>query len=616
MATGKAVDQLIVEIRAETAGLRRGLDEVNKKLGRTNATARSSVLTFGNLARVFAAVGFSRLIKGVIDTTRTFEDLRATLNANTGSVQETNDAFDMILKFTATTTFQIEQVTQAFIEFRRIGIKPTEAQLRGIGNVAAAQGQSIDQVANAIFKGGTTSIEQLQAMGFTAKTVGDQMTISFGQEGAVGSITETIDKSVESVLGFVAKVGDLKFMDAIENRAKTLTGAISNLGDMTSIFQNQIGEAGLKQAVNELVLTFIELTRQGGEEGGLADTLGQVLGKAVRGLNSLLITLNENAEKVKLAFIGLAAVLTIKFTAAAMGAITTAFVSMSTAAAAASKAIKGVKTALLATTAVAMANPISAAIVLGSAVLTGTAVAMNMDRIKAQVGDIMTQLNDLFTVPEVDPDGDGSAGSTGSKVDDVTGSTKKLTEGMEELQQAVVTSSLAFTKNFVDSLMEGQNALAGFRNFAKNMVSQIISIFLQMEVVNRILAAVFPNLGITFGGIISPSGGGPVTPSVPPVEGASGSSVYGGRAMIVGERGPEIFLPHTAGTLMNNMNSKNAMGGHTTVVNQSINFATGVVPTVRAEVMNMMPQIADVTKGAVAEAAMRGGNFRRMLQGG
>ena len=30
MATGKAVDQLIVEIRAETAGLRRGLDEVNK----------------------------------------------------------------------------------------------------------------------------------------------------------------------------------------------------------------------------------------------------------------------------------------------------------------------------------------------------------------------------------------------------------------------------------------------------------------------------------------------------------------------------------------------------------------------------------------------------------
>jgi hypothetical protein len=29
-----------------------------------------------------------------------------------------------------------------------------------------------------------------------------------------------------------------------------------------------------------------------------------------------------------------------------------------------------------------------------------------------------------------------------------------------------------------------------------------------------------------------------------------------------------------------------------------------------------MPQIADVTKGAVAEAAVRGGNYRRALQGG
>jgi hypothetical protein len=66
-------------------------------------------------------------------------------------------------------------------------------------------------------------------------------------------------------------------------------------------------------------------------------------------------------------------------------------------------------------------------------------------------------------------------------------------------------------------------------------------------------------------------------------------------------------------TLMN-MNTKNAMGGGgTTIINQSINFATGVVPTVRAEVMKMMPQIAEVTKGAVAEAAMRGGNYRRAL---
>ena len=47
----------------------------------------------------------------------------------------------------------------------------------------------------------------------------------------------------------------------------------------------------------------------------------------------------------------------------------------------------------------------------------------------------------------------------------------------------------------------------------------------------------------------------------------------------------------------------------------SRNFSTGIVPTVRAEVSRMLPQIADVTKGAVLESAQRGGQFRKGLQG-
>ena len=60
-----------------------------------------------------------------------------------------------------------------------------------------------------------------------------------------------------------------------------------------------------------------------------------------------------------------------------------------------------------------------------------------------------------------------------------------------QLQQAVTNSANAFTSNFVNALMEGKNALGSFKDFAKSMVSQIISIFLQMAVVNEILNAVF-----------------------------------------------------------------------------------------------------------------------------
>ena len=138
---------------------------------------------------------------------------------------------------------------------------------------------------------------------------------------------------------------------------------------------------------------------------------------------------------------------------------------------------------------------------------------------------------------------------------------------------------------------------------------------MQMAVVNKILNAVFNLQGTNRLSEINLSN--PDVGNLADGIGfAGGGTVQAGRPTVVGERGAEIFIPNTGGSIMNNMNSKNAMGGGATIINQSINFATGVVPTVRAEVMKMMPQIADVTKGAVAEAAMRGGNYRRMLQGG
>ena len=85
--------------------------------------------------------------------------------------------------------------------------------------------------------------------------------------------------------------------------------------------------------------------------------------------------------------------------------------------------------------------------------------------------------------------------------------------------------------------------------------------------------------------------------------------------MLVGERGPEIFMPNSAGRIMNNADSVGAMGGTTVVVNQSVNFSTGIIPTVRAEVTRMLPQIAEVSKVAVLDAARRGGSFRKGLAG-
>jgi hypothetical protein len=179
----------------------------------------------------------------------------------------------------------------------------------------------------------------------------------------------------------------------------------------------------------------------------------------------------------------------------------------------------------------------------------------------------------------------------------------------DTLAQAITNLAHQFTNNFVNALLEGKNALSSFKDFAKSMVSQIISIFLQMEVVNRILNAVFS--GANGGkGLDLPTDSGLFASD------ASGGHYNKGTPTLVGERGPELIIPNTSGSVMNGMNTKNAMGGGSTiVVNQSLNFSTGVVGTVRAEIHKMMPTIAEVSKSAVLDASRRGGNYRKGLLG-
>ena len=87
---------------------------------------------------------------------------------------------------------------------------------------------------------------------------------------------------------------------------------------------------------------------------------------------------------------------------------------------------------------------------------------------------------------------------------------------------------------------------------------------------------------------------------------AMGGSVAANRPYIVGENGAELFVPGGSGTIIPN---NKISGGGGTVVNQTINVHAGVAQTVRAEIMGMMPQIAETTKAAVVDARRRGGSF-------
>jgi len=605
------VDQLVIEIRAETRKLRKGLDDVNKKLGRTEKSAKKTNRTFSKLGGVVAAIGFVALTASLINTIRKFEDLEATLRAVTGSTEAAAESFKLVRAFTARTVFQVDEVARSFITLKQAGIVPTSEVLQDFGNFAAGMGKSIEQLAQAAFNATTGEMEMLKQFGVIARQQGDKITVTFD------GVTKTIDRSGESIIAFLREIGQTTFATAIEERFKTLSGAIANLNDSLDSFQVRIGEAGATQGMVDFTK---ESTRLIEASDPIADALGLAsraflnIGTTIAGGAATLLEFFQTAKDGEDDLDALNKRLqqliktNVDFKATLTADEKTEFALFE-------KLNKDMRNAKFSVEKLVANDFADLSRIINK--VADEKLKIHLSRVEEEVTDSMRETTREEIIRSM------LGGMTVEEYQEAVkiflSESDQLSEGIISMQRAIVASSEQFTGDFVESLLNGTNALQAFKDFSKQIVSQIITIFLQMEVVNRILAGLFPNLGISYGGIISDPGGGAAAAATrstgSPGLFASGGTVQRGSPVIVGERGAEIFVPNTGGTIMNNMNSANAMGGSPIVINQSVNFATGVVPTVRAEVTKMLPQISDVTKGAVLEAAVRGGSYRKGLIG-
>ena len=171
-----------------------------------------------------------------------------------------------------------------------------------------------------------------------------------------------------------------------------------------------------------------------------------------------------------------------------------------------------------------------------------------------------------------------------------------------------------------DSLAAGITGAANFADAMKSMAKSVVDSLIKMLIQKYIVDAAFGFITSSFGtggtgstgsGMTSGGGSG-IQPFNPRGFAAIGGPVQSGSPYVVGERGPEMFVPNQSGSIIPN----NKMGGGSgVVVNQTINVTTGIQSTVRAEIASLMPQIAQAAKGAVADARVRGGNFSKAMVG-
>lgn len=184
-------------------------------------------------------------------------------------------------------------------------------------------------------------------------------------------------------------------------------------------------------------------------------------------------------------------------------------------------------------------------------------------------------------------------------IDNVIEKMPTIDQALEQFTQQAMNN---FTQAFTDAVTGAKSFGDAMKGLAKSVVDSLIKMLVQYHITKPLFDAISDGISIAFGGGTAGAGGGGK---------AVGGAVQAGKPYMVGERGPELFVPNASGGIVANKN----MGGDAVVVNQTINVTTGVQQTVRAEIANLLPQISNAAKAAVADSRMRGGGFSKAMAG-
>lgn len=213
-------------------GIRKASNELDRFTKESKDAARSSSgmsEVFSSLQRVagglFAGFSIAQFAGKLITVQREFDKLNSSLITITGSSSKAEREFAWIKDFAAETPFSLTEVTTAFVKLKNLGLDATKESLISYGNTASAMGKSLDQMIEAVADASTGEFERLKEFGIRARKSGDEVSLTFQ------GVTKTVKNSAEEIGRYLTEIGNNNFAGAMAERAKTLDGAISNLGD-------------------------------------------------------------------------------------------------------------------------------------------------------------------------------------------------------------------------------------------------------------------------------------------------------------------------------------------------------------------------------------------------
>lgn len=225
------------EVRARMSELRSAGNNMNNEFG--NSVNWMSKLKMA--AKAFIAVKVVGWLKDVhnqaYETRKEFAKYEAVLRNTFQSQKKANDAMKMLQQLAADTPSSLQEWTEAYIKLVNRGVKPTSQELVNMGDLAASQRKSIDQLIEAILDAMTGENERLKEFGIKASKSGETTKFSFR------GVTTEVRNSEDAIKDYLLSLGRVDgIAGSMAVQMQELEGIQSNLGDTMDAFFNKVGK--------------------------------------------------------------------------------------------------------------------------------------------------------------------------------------------------------------------------------------------------------------------------------------------------------------------------------------------------------------------------------------
>lgn len=178
-----------------------------------------------------------QLNSAVYSTRKEFAKYEAVLRNTFQSQEKAARSMKMLQQLAADTPASLKEWTEAYIKLVNRGIKPTSDELTNMGDLAASQGKSVDQLIEAILDAMTGENERLKEFGIKAAKSGETTKFTFR------GVTTEVKNSEQAIKDYLLSLGQLEGVaGSMAVQMQELEGLQSNFGDTVDSILNRIGK--------------------------------------------------------------------------------------------------------------------------------------------------------------------------------------------------------------------------------------------------------------------------------------------------------------------------------------------------------------------------------------